>query len=63
MTILPRVQDELVAAAGRPHLTTRISVRVVAVVVAAVLALLIAAPPSIARLSASARAVATQIAQ
>jgi hypothetical protein len=63
MTILPQVQDELVAAAGRPHLTSRVSARLVTVLVTAVLALLIAAPPSIAGLSASAGVVATRIAQ
>jgi hypothetical protein len=61
MTILQEVEDELVAASGRPPLTTRISIRVVAVVIAAVLALLIAAPPSLASRSVSARMVTTQM--
>jgi hypothetical protein len=63
VTILEQVQDELIAAARRPPLTTWISVRVVAVVIAAVLALLIAAPPSIAGLPVSAGVLASQIAR
>ena len=59
MTILHQVEAELVVAAGRPRLTTRISVRFVAVVIAAVLALLITAPPSVGLLSGSAGAVVT----
>jgi hypothetical protein len=62
MTILHQVEDELVVAAGRPPLKTWVSVRVVAVVIAAVLALLIAAPPSVAGLSVSAGVVTTQTA-
>jgi hypothetical protein len=49
MTILPQVQAELVAAAGRPVLKKRVSVRAVAAVIAAVLALLITAQPTVAR--------------
>jgi hypothetical protein len=63
MTILHEVQDELVAAAGRPPLRTRISIRVVAVVIAAVLALLIAAPPSLAGLWVSAGVVTPHMAR
>jgi len=63
MTILYQVQAELIAAAKRPPLRTRISIRVAAVVIAAVLALLIAAPPSIAGLAVSASVVSTQMAR
>jgi len=63
MTILQELQDELVAAAGRPRLRSRISARFFTVVVAAVLALLIAAPPSVAGLFASTGSVTTQIAR
>jgi hypothetical protein len=63
MTILYQVQAELIAAAKRPPLRARISIRVAAVVIAAVLALLIAAPPSIAGLAVSASVVSTQMAR
>ena len=63
MTILYQVQAELIAAAKRPPLRTRISIRVAVVVIAAVLALLIAAPPSIAGLAVSASVVSTQMAR
>ena len=60
MTLLPQVQAELVAAAQRPVLAKRLSVRAAAILVAAVLALLIAAPPTVARLQTSVGAVAIQ---
>ena len=60
MTLLPEVQAELVAAAQRPVLAKRLSVRAGAIIVAAVLALLIAAPPTVARFSAPIGALATQ---
>jgi hypothetical protein len=63
MTILYQVQAELMTAAKRPPLRTRISIRVVAVMIAAILALLIAAPPSIAGLAGSASLVSTQMAR
>lgn len=49
MTLLPQLQTELVAAAQRPPLAQRFSTRAAAILVAAVLALLIAAPPTVAR--------------
>ena len=58
--LLPQLQAELVAAAQRPVLAKRLSVRAAAIVVAAVLALLIAAPPTVARLRASVAAVSVQ---
>ncbi len=60
MMLLPQVQAELVAAAQRPVLAKRLSLRAAAIMVAAVLALLIAAPPTIARLPAPIGAVAIQ---
>jgi hypothetical protein len=47
MTILDQLQAELIAAASRPPLRTRISIRAIAVLIAALLALLITAPPTI----------------
>jgi hypothetical protein len=58
--LLPQLQAELVAAAQRPVLAKRLSVRAAAILVAAVLALLIAAPPTVARLQTSVAAVAIQ---
>jgi hypothetical protein len=58
--LLPQLQAELVAAAQRPVLAKRLSVRAAAILVAAVLALLIAAPPTVARLQTSVGAAAIQ---
>ncbi len=63
MTILNQVQAELVAAARRPPLRTRISIRAGAVLIAAFLALLIAAPPTVARLAVYAGAATTRVSQ
>lgn len=60
MTLLPQLQAELVAAAQRPVLAKRLSVRAAAILVAAVLALLIAAPPTVAHLQTSLGTVAIQ---
>lgn len=60
MTLLPQLEAELVAAAGRPVLARRISTRVATAVVAAIVALLIAAPPTVARLPASAAVLVVQ---
>ena len=58
--LLPQLQAELVTAGQRPVAAKRLSARAAAIVVAAVLALLIAAPPTVARLQASVGAVAIQ---
>ena len=63
MTILDQVQAELVTAAGRPPLRTRISIRAVAVLIAAFLALLIAAPPTVAHLAVYAGVATTHVMQ
>ncbi len=54
MTLLPQLEQELVLAAGRPVLARRTSLRVVAAVVAAITALLITAPPTVACLPSAA---------
>ncbi|MGH2869047.1 MAG: hypothetical protein ACRDNK_15995 [Solirubrobacteraceae bacterium] len=54
MTLIPELERELVIAAGRPVLGRRISCRIAAAVVAAIMALLIAAPPTVARLPSAA---------
>jgi hypothetical protein len=54
MTLLPQLEQELVIAAARPVLARRISCRVAAALVAAITALLIAAPPTVARLPTAA---------
>jgi len=58
--LLPQLQAELIAVAQRPVLAKRLSVRAAAILVAALLALLIAAPPTVARLPASIGAVLSQ---
>ncbi len=53
MSLLPQVKQELITAAQRPTRAKRATRRLAAVIIAAVAALLITAPPSVARLPAS----------
>jgi hypothetical protein len=60
MTLLPQVEAELLVAARRPALSRRISVRTAAAVLAAIAAMLIAAPPTVAHLAVSVGVVTNQ---
>lgn len=57
MSLLPQVKLELISAARRPARAKRAVGRLAAVIVAAVAALLITAPPTVARIPASIAAV------
>jgi hypothetical protein len=57
MTLLPQLEQELLQAAARPPLMRRVMVVVAVGLIAAMIALLATAPPSIARLPAPPSAV------
>ena len=60
MTLLPELKTELVGAAERPGRAQRFSARVATAIIAAVVALLLTAPPTVARRPAHVAAPATQ---
>lgn len=53
MSLLPQVKLELISAARRPTRAKRATGRLAAVILATVAALLITAPPTVARIPAS----------
>jgi hypothetical protein len=57
LTLLPQLEQELLQAAARPLLMRRVALIAVVGLMAAVIALLATAPPSVARLPAAAGAV------